>query len=291
MVARTIAKQFAEQAEGATHPFQYALSTRAGTECVARIVQALTRMDENATLLSIDGVGAHDSISRRAMFRGLADMVDGEKIIPFVRQLNDSPSTFLWEDDTGGVRRVWQGEGGEQGDPLMPSLFSLGQHRAMVAVQAQLIEGGRAALRILGRHLCRVFSRQDRADLFVVGRATESEDRHQHPPRKDKVVVCSRVQAGHGRHVDSCSQTKIARSCGLEGWTAEQLRLLEKIPAVENVQAGWLLLSFRAATRSNYWLRTVCPEPNMTGMCGGDWQKFCESETWNVVRLPLRYCR
>ena len=82
LVARTIAKQFAEQAEGATHPLQYALSTRAGTECVAHIVQAITSMDENATLLSTDGVGAYDSISRRAMFRGLADMVDGEKIIP-----------------------------------------------------------------------------------------------------------------------------------------------------------------------------------------------------------------
>ena len=70
-------------------------------------------------------------------------MVDGEKIIPFVRQFYDSPSTFLWEDDTGDVRRVRQGEGGEQGDPLMPLLFSLGQHRAMVTVQAQLKEGER----------------------------------------------------------------------------------------------------------------------------------------------------
>ena len=96
-------------------------------------------MDENATLLSIDGVGAYDSISRRAMFRGLADMVDGEKIIPFC----NSPSIFLWEDDTGDVRRVRQGEGGEQGDPSMPLLFSAGQHRAMVAVQAELKEGER----------------------------------------------------------------------------------------------------------------------------------------------------
>ena len=67
VIARTIAKQFAERGEGATHPFQYALSTRVGTECVAHIEQALTSMDENTTLLSIDGVGAYDSISRRAM--------------------------------------------------------------------------------------------------------------------------------------------------------------------------------------------------------------------------------
>ena len=34
-------------AGGATHPYQYALSTRAGTECVAHVVQALTEWDPN----------------------------------------------------------------------------------------------------------------------------------------------------------------------------------------------------------------------------------------------------
>ena len=31
-----------------------------------------------------------------------------------------------------------QGEGGEQGDPLMPMLFSLGMHPAVVAAQERL---------------------------------------------------------------------------------------------------------------------------------------------------------
>ena len=114
LVARTIARQFAEQVEVATHPFQYALSTRAGTECVAHIVQALTSFDERATLLSVDGVGAYDSISRRAMFQGLADMVDGEKLIPFVRLFYDRPSGYLWEDELGQTRMVRQGEGGNK---------------------------------------------------------------------------------------------------------------------------------------------------------------------------------
>ena len=47
---------------------------------------------------------------------------------------------MTWEDDTGDVRRVRQGGRSEQGDRLMPLFFSLGQHRAMVAVQAQLKE-------------------------------------------------------------------------------------------------------------------------------------------------------
>ena len=110
----------ASAVEGATHPFQYALSTRAGTECVAHMVQALTSMDDRATNLSVDGVGGYDSISRNAMFQGVADMVDGEKIIPFVRQFYDSPSQFLWQDDMGEVHKVIQGEGGEQGDRAHP---------------------------------------------------------------------------------------------------------------------------------------------------------------------------
>ena len=38
MVARTIAKQIAKQVEAATVPFQYALSTKAGCECVVHML-------------------------------------------------------------------------------------------------------------------------------------------------------------------------------------------------------------------------------------------------------------
>ena len=141
VVARTIAQQYAKLGEAATHPFQHALSTRAGTECVTHIVQAMTSEDREATILSIDGIGACDLVSRNAMFRGVADMVDGDKLVPFMRLFHGSPSTFLWEDDEGTVHHVRQGEGGEQGDPLMHLLFSLGLHRALVSVKSQLEDG------------------------------------------------------------------------------------------------------------------------------------------------------
>ena len=41
--------------------------------------------------------------------------------------------------------------------------------------------------------------------------------------------------------------------------SSEHSRLFERIPVVEDVQSGWLLLSFCAATRSNYWMRTFAP--------------------------------
>ena len=57
-VARTMAQQLYPAIERATSPFQYALSTRAGTECISHAIQAVTDLDHTATVVSIDGVGA-----------------------------------------------------------------------------------------------------------------------------------------------------------------------------------------------------------------------------------------
>ena len=62
-------------------------------------------------------------------------------MLPFVRLSYAQPSRYAWLDDAGQERFVEQGEGGEQGDPLMPLLFSLGIHGALQRVQAQLHEG------------------------------------------------------------------------------------------------------------------------------------------------------
>ena len=42
LVARTIAQQISKVVEESTVPYQYALSTKVGCECVAHIVQTLT---------------------------------------------------------------------------------------------------------------------------------------------------------------------------------------------------------------------------------------------------------
>ena len=51
-----------------------------------------------------------------------------------------SPSTYVWEDAEGVEHFLLQGEGGEQGDPLMPLLYSLGQHGALEATQEELAD-------------------------------------------------------------------------------------------------------------------------------------------------------
>ena len=79
-------------------------------------------------MLSVDGIGAFDLISRAGCDRAL----------PFVRQFYGRPSKYFWEDDFGTTHEILQGEGGEEGDPLMPALFALGQHRALVAAQSAM---------------------------------------------------------------------------------------------------------------------------------------------------------
>ena len=54
LVARTVAQQLNPEVEKATAPFQFALTTRCGGECVARAVQALTDVD--LLVLSVSGV-------------------------------------------------------------------------------------------------------------------------------------------------------------------------------------------------------------------------------------------
>ena len=73
VVARTLAQQLGPAVEQHTSPFQFALSTESGRECVAHIAQAMTDLDPTTTLLSVDGIGAFDLISREAMLQGLME--------------------------------------------------------------------------------------------------------------------------------------------------------------------------------------------------------------------------
>ena len=53
--------------------------------------------------------------------------------MPFVNIFYSAPSQYWWKE-MGIVHVVDQGEGGEQGDALMPLLFCLGQNDAFKAV-------------------------------------------------------------------------------------------------------------------------------------------------------------
>ena len=107
---------------------------------MAHVLQGLCELDDHCTVTSIDGTSAYDLVSRAAMLDGLLNRVGG-KALPFVRMFYGSPSSYMWEDAEGVEHTIRQGEGGEQGDALMPLLFCLGQHSALEAVQEDMREG------------------------------------------------------------------------------------------------------------------------------------------------------
>ena len=106
LVARTLAKQFMAVFEAECAPFQYALSTRAGTDCVGHMLRAATDADPRLTILSVDGIGAYDHILRSAMLGRLLQMPGARQILPFVRLSYPQPSTYGWFDEDGQRRAV-----------------------------------------------------------------------------------------------------------------------------------------------------------------------------------------
>ena len=90
------------------------------------------------SMLSVDGTGAFDLISRESMMQRLLEVERGGTGLPFVRQFYGSRPTHLWEDEgepctTSSKARKRRRR---SRDTLMLAFYSLGQYRPLVAVQS-----------------------------------------------------------------------------------------------------------------------------------------------------------
>ena len=281
LIARTIAQQMGEAVKAATAPFQYALSTRAGCECVA-----MSDLNPNATITSIDGVSAYDSISRRAMLE--EKVPGGREVLPFVLMFYGSPSSYFWEDEGGVTHSIAQGEGGEQGDPLVPLLFALGQHPALLATQRRLdpsekvfaflddiytkTEPSRVGVayttvqeELLNHCHIRVHTgktqvwnqggiRPEACDLL--DRIAQQADPDAHVwkgaglPEVDQGFRVLGTPLGHPAYVEA----------QLETLAVEHQDFLDRIPLLPDLQCAWSLLLHCASARATYYIRAVRPE-------------------------------
>ena len=101
-------------------PYQVALSTRAGTDCVGHAIRSLTDANRAATVLLTDGIGSYDHVHRSAMMAKLLEVPSLRGLVPFVRSPYDRPTNYTWIDSDGTQHRTHQAGGGKQEDPLMP---------------------------------------------------------------------------------------------------------------------------------------------------------------------------
>ena len=83
------------------------------------------------------------TISRATILAKLRDAAPS--LLPFTRAIYARTSTNLWWDGEGRMHDIGQAEGVEQGDPLAPVFYALGQHDSLVAASASLRPGERLA--------------------------------------------------------------------------------------------------------------------------------------------------
>ena len=231
------------------------------------------------------------------MLQGVVWMPSGDKILPFLKKFYSSPSTYIWEDDMGTQHEVTQG-GGEQGDPLMPMLFCLGQHGALAAAGEKLFafldiylicqpdrvqdvhrileEELRTKVGIRVHHgktqICNISGCTLKGvDVMTkIGRRTV----------KDAVLWRGDQNLPVGQQRSECWECpSVRRSTSRTIWprkTDEHQVLTDRIPLVQDLQAAWLLLFYCAGSRATFWLRSVRPQFT------ADFADAHDRQMWNV---------
>ena len=210
------------------------------------------------------------------------------QVLPFVRLFQSSPSTFLGEDSVVTVHHIPQNEGGEQGDPLMPLWYALGQHSALVAASERL-RGDEILFAFLDD--LNVKSSPDRA---VQAHQTFSEElwrRARIRLSQGKICMWNRV----GQMPFGCERLEAAARADnpdarvwrgdlqvepsqrgivilgtlvgtpefvqqqLEQKVVEHETFLQRVPELKDLQWAWLLLLFCGVAEANFLLRTIGP--------------------------------
>ena len=252
---------------------------------MAHILQTLTDVDERATIVSIDGIGAYDLISRNATLQGLLTMEDGDRVLPFVRWLPWVPIHRHVGRRDGGVPRHTARGGRGAGRPLDAHVVCTW---TALVIQERLLEGERVFAFLddiyvvcMPERVADVYAiiQQElfaHARISVHHRKTQVWNRGGIVPQDiDIITAAARVRVPDAVVWRGAQELPAARQglkvlgapTGHPQYVQEFLRrkseeqvLFERIPLVNDPQVGWLLLWMCASTRANFWLRMVSPE-------------------------------
>ena len=302
--------------EAACAPFQFALSTLAGVDCVGHAVRAATDANPMTTVLSVDGIGAYDHVYHAAMMSKLLEVSSLRHLLPFVRQAYGSATSYSWQDADGQRHRIHQQEGGEQVDPLMPMLLCLAIHNALAEVKNHLVEGEHLFAFLDDIYVLCSPERTTTIYKLLADRmeAIAGIQLHEGKTRVwNRAGVCPDGVVNLGPEVWSPSGAKILstpvgspeflRSL-IEERLDEERKLWQAIPWVPDLQCAWQILVQCAAPRCHHYLRTVPPSASqeyaqghdegmmstmdilLGGLTGNDSQKEWAHK---LATLPMRF--
>ena len=254
LVSRSLARMFADTFDEATRPYQFALQTRAGTDALSGMLRAAVDLDSAATMVSLDGRSAYDTIWRIAFLRKLHAVAPA--LIPFVRLWYGQESTDFWWDEDGQRRTIHQRDGCEQGDALAPALYALGLHDAFVAADEQLRPGECLAAFLDDGYLVTTPSGA-RAPGNAALRANVWRG---DAPEAERGFVALGTPLGHPRFLAAHTDTRLL----------DEARLLQELFLLPDLQCAWLLLAMCASPRADHLLRTLPPSLSASNARGHD---------------------
>ncbi|CAE7886447.1 unnamed protein product, partial [Symbiodinium microadriaticum] len=189
-----------------------------------KVIQAKTRPSVGLRLVDQNWHSpVHRFLERRRAYADLA--------VTAQAQLRFFPVVFVTPSPHHAELEVFvysHGEGGEQGDPLMPALFALALAPAPRSFQEELHPG---------EHVRGPFSRPP------LGLVT--------PPCPHKTVVCVSFAAPLGTDEYVAAQ--------LQHLSVQHRALLQLLPGIHDLQVSWLLLLFSASPRVHYCPRLLPP--------------------------------
>ena len=173
-----------------------------------------------------------------------------------------------------------QAEGCEQGDPLAPALFALGQHEALRRADSQLRQGESLMAFLDDLYVLLPNPTGARAALVLVTGMVETHTGISANLGKTRVFNYAGGPAPPGiadlgpdvwcgnRPPQQRGFVALGTPIGtpeyVRAWGAERLEtedaLLRQLPKLPDLQCAWLLLSFCAAPRAGHAHRTVPPD-------------------------------
>jgi hypothetical protein len=249
-------------------------------------------------VLSLDGIGAFDHVKRAAFFKKLLACEELNDLLPLVSALYGTQSRFVWRDDVGNEHIIEQMEGGEQGCPLMPALFALAQHDALVQASGNMLPD-----ELLFSFLDDLYVVTSRARAYEAFQevATQVEThagvkthmgklkawcRGGGPAPDDLAEACPDAWTADSPDVDN-GLVVLGTPMGTKAFVEQQAndriekekRLLKELPLLKDVQAAWVLLCQSAVPRANHTIRVLPPSLSQKYATAHDealWQTFCE---------------
>ena len=127
LVARTLAKQWADVFDNAMRPYQFAFQARAGTDALAAHVRVAIAQRRDAVLVSLTPqLRLHVAVSLPVQ---TARRCPGA-LLPFVRMFYGQPSVYSWWDDRGRLREIQRA-----GRRFCPRAVCIGAAPVVIAVE------------------------------------------------------------------------------------------------------------------------------------------------------------